>query len=96
VRHYLWRTVDQAGVVLDILIQPRRGAKAAKRFFRRRLKGLRYVPRVIATDKAKLQGRTTPPGRKIEKSAKRRHSIWFTHRNAPQLGEKNERHSMLK
>ena len=34
-RHYLWRAVDQDGNVLDILVQPRRDAKAAKRFFRR-------------------------------------------------------------
>jgi putative transposase len=26
VRHYLWRAVDQDGVVLDILVQPRRGS----------------------------------------------------------------------
>ena len=25
VQHYLWRAVDQDGVVLDILVQPRRG-----------------------------------------------------------------------
>jgi transposase-like protein len=31
--------------------QPRRDAKAAKKFFRRLLKGLRYVPRVLVTDK---------------------------------------------
>jgi putative transposase len=37
--------------VLDILVQPRRDAKAAKRFFRRLLKGLQYVPRVVVTDK---------------------------------------------
>jgi len=30
-RHYLWRAVDQDGNVLDILVQPRRDAKAAKR-----------------------------------------------------------------
>jgi putative transposase len=51
VRHYLWRAVDQDGVVLDILVQPRRDAKAAKRFFRRLLKGLQYIPRMIVTDK---------------------------------------------
>ena len=34
-RHYLWRAVDQDGNVLDILVQPRRDAKAAKRFFRK-------------------------------------------------------------
>ena len=50
VQHYLWRAVDQDGVVLDILVQARRDANAAKRFFRRLLKGLQYVPRVIVTD----------------------------------------------
>ena len=49
--HYLWRAVDQHGNVLDILVQSRRNAKAAKRFFKKLLKGLQYVPRVIATDK---------------------------------------------
>jgi len=49
--HYLWRAVDQHGDVLDILVQSRRNAVAAKRFFRKLLKGLRYVPRVLVTDK---------------------------------------------
>jgi len=49
--HYLWRAVDQHGNVLDVLVQPRRNALAAKRFFRKLLKGLRYVPRVLVTDK---------------------------------------------
>jgi putative transposase len=51
--HYLWRAVDQNGTVLDILVQHRRNAKAAKRFFKRLLKGLRFSPRVIVTDKLK-------------------------------------------
>ncbi len=33
--HYLWRAVDQHGVVLDILVQDRRNTTAAKRFFKR-------------------------------------------------------------
>src|SRR3984893_6021151 len=37
--------------VLDILVQSRRNKKAAKKFFRKLLKGLRYVPRAIVTDK---------------------------------------------
>jgi putative transposase len=49
--HYLWRAVDQHGNVLDGLVQSRRNTKAAKRFFRKLLKGLRYVPRVIVTDR---------------------------------------------
>ena len=51
--HYLWRAVDQDGDVLDILVQSRRDKKAAKKFFRKLLKGLRYMPRVIVTDKLK-------------------------------------------
>ena len=50
-RHWLWRAIDQDGYELDILMQPRRNTKAAIRFFRKLLKGLQYVPRVIVTDK---------------------------------------------
>jgi putative transposase len=56
VQRYLWRAVDQDGVVLDILVQARRDGTAAKRFFKRLLKGLRYVPRVIVTDKLRSYG----------------------------------------
>jgi putative transposase len=57
-RHYLWRAVDQEGNVLDILVQRRRDKKAAKKFFRKLLKGLTYVPRVIVADKLKSYGAT--------------------------------------
>jgi putative transposase len=53
---YLWRAVDQHGNVLDVLVQARRNAEAAKRFFRKLLKGLRYVPRVLITDKLASYG----------------------------------------
>jgi putative transposase len=52
----LWRAVDQDGNVLDILVQPRRDKKAAKKFFRKLLKGCQYVPRVIITDQLKSYG----------------------------------------
>jgi putative transposase len=55
-RHYLWRAVDQDGHVLDILVQRRRDKHAAKKFFRKLLKGLTYVPRVIITDQLKSYG----------------------------------------
>jgi putative transposase len=55
-RHYLWRAVDQDGHILDILVQSRRNKQAAKKFFRKLLKGLTYVPRVIITDKLKSYG----------------------------------------
>src|SRR5512143_540052 len=54
--HYLWRAVDQDGYTLDILVQSRRDRKAAKRFLRKLLKGLCYVPRVLVTDKLKSYG----------------------------------------
>src|SRR5215831_15137591 len=52
-RHYLWRAVDQDDNVLDILVQSRRNKEAAKKFFRKLLKGLRYIPRVIIADQLK-------------------------------------------
>ena len=36
--------------------QRRRDRQAAKRFFRKLLKGLRYAPRVLITDKLKSYG----------------------------------------
>ncbi|MGC1503824.1 MAG: IS6 family transposase, partial [Sulfitobacter sp.] len=50
VKHWLWRAVDADGDVLDILIQPRRNAKAAKRFLAR-LNAQFGAPRVAITDK---------------------------------------------
>ena len=55
-RQYLWRAVDQEGNVLDILVQRRRDKRAAKKLFRKLLKGFTYVPRVIITDKLKSYG----------------------------------------
>src|SRR4028119_1063453 len=55
-QHYLWRAVDQQGIVLDILVQSRRNKAAARKFFRKLLKGCQYVPRVIITDKLASYG----------------------------------------
>jgi putative transposase len=55
-RQYLWRAVDQDGNVLDILVQSRRDAKAAKRFMARLMKKQCSVPRVLVTDKLKSYG----------------------------------------
>jgi putative transposase len=46
---WLWRAVDQEGVVLDILVQERRNQEAAEAFLRRVIDGCGYTPRV--TDK---------------------------------------------
>jgi putative transposase len=50
-KHWLWRAVDQHGVVLDILVQSRRNATAAKRLLRKLLKRQGIAPRVMITDK---------------------------------------------
>ena len=42
--YYLWRAVDQDGDRPDILVQKPRNTQAAKRFFRKLLKGLWYTP----------------------------------------------------
>ena len=55
-QHYLWRAVDQNGVVLDILVQGRRNATAAKRFFKRLLRSLKYKPERIVTDGLRSYG----------------------------------------
>jgi len=49
-RHWLWRAIDANGDVLDILVQTRRNAKAAKRFLKR-LVAKFGEPRVVITDK---------------------------------------------
>lgn len=76
-QHYLWRAVDQHGTVLDILVQSRRNAKAAKRFFKKLLKGLRYVPRVIVTDKLQSYGAAK---RKILPGVEHRQSRYLNNR----------------
>lgn len=48
-KHWQWRAIDAISDVLDILVQSRRNAKAAKRFFKRLV--VRFgEPRVVITD----------------------------------------------
>jgi putative transposase len=88
--HYLWRAVDQHGTVLDILVQSRRNTKAAKRFFRRLLKGLRYAPRVVVTDKLGSYGAAH---RMVMPSVKHRSSKYLNNRaeNSHQPTRQRER-----
>jgi putative transposase len=57
ITHYLWRAVDQNGVVLNILVQPKRDGFAAIRFFRKLLHVVGHPPRVIITDNCVATGR---------------------------------------
>ena len=54
--HRLWRAVDDEGEVLDVLIQPRHGRKAAPKFTRRLPKRLEYRPNAIVTDRLRSYG----------------------------------------
>src|SRR5215217_675140 len=56
VRHWLRRAVDQAGMVLDVLVQSRRDKRAAKRLLRKLLKRQCRAPRVMITDKRPSYG----------------------------------------
>lgn len=55
VGHWLWRAVDSNGEVLDIFLQSRRNARAAKRFISRLITHW-GEPRVIVTDKLRSYG----------------------------------------
>ena len=48
---YLWQAVDQDGDVLDVLVTKRRNKRAAKRFFRKVLKGQDETPWQLITDR---------------------------------------------
>jgi len=50
-KHWLWRAVDQQGVVLDVLVQSRRDRHAARRLMRKLLRKHGRAPRVLVTDK---------------------------------------------
>jgi transposase-like protein len=56
VKHWLWRAVDQTGIVLDILVQRRRDKKAAKRLLRKLMRKQMRAPRVMITDKLASYG----------------------------------------
>src|SRR5918992_2956614 len=90
-RYYLWRAVDQGDHVLDILVQSRRNKKAAKKFFRKLLKGLQYVPRVVITDKLKRYGAAK---REILPGVEHRQHRYLNNRaeNSHQPTRQRERH----
>jgi len=54
--HHLWRAAGQDGNVLDILIQSRRDAKAARRFLRKLMNKQCRTPRVLVTGKPRSYG----------------------------------------
>ena len=81
---------DQHGNVLDVLVQSRRHAVAAIKFFRRLLTGLRYVPRLLVTDKLASYG---PAHRVVMPSVQHRQSKYLNNRaeNSHQPTRQHER-----
>ena len=55
-KRWLWRAVDDEGVVLDMLVQGRRNKKAALRLFRKLMKHTGVHPETITTDKLASYG----------------------------------------
>jgi putative transposase len=49
-QHWLWRAVDQNGFVLDVLVQRRRDAQAARRLMKRLWKSA-VIPMVMTPDR---------------------------------------------
>ncbi len=77
-KHWLWRAIDANCDVLDILVQKRRNAKAAKRFFKKLVAEF-GEPRVVITDKLrsyikpiKIFRQTEPPLSSLAGSKMRR------------------------
>jgi putative transposase len=63
--YWLWRAVDQHGVVLGEILQPRRNKRAAKRLLVKLMKRYSFFPKRIITDKLRSYGaakREVAPG----------------------------------
>src|ERR1700730_10585299 len=56
VKYWLWRAVDQAGIVLDVLVQRSRDKQAAKRLVRQLTENRLRPPGVMITDKLASYG----------------------------------------
>jgi transposase-like protein len=55
-RMYLWRAVDHEGEVLDMLVQSRRGSRAALRLMRKLLRKQGFVPKLLVTERLRSYG----------------------------------------
>lgn len=63
--YWLWRAVDQHGVVLEEILQPKRNKRVAKRLLLKLMKRWGFVPKRIVTDKLRSYGaakREVAPG----------------------------------
>src|SRR3954447_13318929 len=77
-KHWLWRAVDQDGVVLDVLVQSRRDKQAAKRLLRKLLKRQMRPPRASVMITDKLASYSAAKGEVMPSVEHRRHKglVW--------------------
>ncbi|MFE2091503.1 IS6 family transposase [Streptomyces sp. NPDC059460] len=89
-RRYLWRAVDQDGDVLDIMVQAKRDAKAAKRFLAKLMRKQHRVPRVLVTDRLRSY---RVAHRELMRSVEHRRSRYLNNRteNSHQRTRQRER-----
>src|SRR5215210_8497275 len=85
-KHWLWRAVDQDGVVLDGLVQKRRDKRAAKRLLRKLLKRQMRPPRVMITDKLASYG--AAKGKVMPSVEHRRHKGLYGDTDVKVLGQR--------
>ena len=50
---YVYRAIDQFGQVVDVLVSPRRGAKAARRLFQRAISVTKVTPVEVTVSAAR-------------------------------------------
>src|SRR3954453_9507164 len=77
-KHWLWRAVDQDGVVLDVLVQSQRDKQAAKRLLRKLLKRQMRPPRASVMITDKLASYSAAKGEVMPSVEHRRHKglVW--------------------
>ncbi len=88
--HYLWRAVDQNGIVVDILVQARRDRAAAERFFRHLLRSSNSVPHTVVTDRLRSYSAALP---RVLPNVKHQRGHWHNNRaeNSHQPSRERER-----
>jgi transposase-like protein len=59
---YVYRAIDQAGQVIDVLVSARRNAEAGRRFFERAIRTRRIAPVEVVSASGTVPSRRTTAG----------------------------------
>ena len=87
--HYLWRAVDQNGVVVDIPVQAKRDRVAAERFFRYLRHSAGTLPHIVVTDRLRYSAALP----RVLPKVRHQRGHWHNNRaeNSPQPTRERER-----